>query len=63
MTDALLTKGHYIVHAIQRNPEKLAINHANLHLFKVDALNAAEVEKALEGVSKVVVTVGRDINL
>ncbi|KAM3143896.1 hypothetical protein pb186bvf_003947 [Paramecium bursaria] len=59
VTEALLAHG-FKINAVQRNPDTLSIDHQNLNKYKADALNAEEIEKGLEGVSKVLITVNRD---
>ncbi len=52
LTKAL--EADYIVQALVRDPEKLAIEHGNLKVMKGDVLNESDVMKTVEGTDMVV---------
>ncbi len=54
-----LAAGH-TVRALVRNPQKMTAKHKNLHLIIGDALNAADVQKTIDGADGVVSCLGQD---
>ena len=52
-----LQAGHH-VHALVRTPAKLGMTHANLTVIQGDAMNAADVSKALQGTEAVINALG-----
>ena len=57
VVEQALGAGH-VVTAFARSPEKFGIKHANLTVFKGDAIDAAAVEKAIEGQEAVISALG-----
>lgn len=52
-----LAAGHEVT-ALARRPEAIVMQHSKLHVVKGDALNAADVERAIAGQEGVISTIG-----
>lgn len=58
LVEQALEAGHSVV-ALVRTPEKMPIKHENLMLIQGDSLNAADVEKTVQGVDAVLSVLGQ----
>lgn len=57
LTEQALERGHEVT-ALMRNPGKMMLSHAKLHIAKGDARNQASIEAALAGQDAVCVSIG-----